>query len=281
MAVDLHTHSRLSDGGVMPPEIVEMALGRGLTAVALTDHDLIEGNEVAGTAAAGRLEFIPGVELSVQWRRRGMHLLAYWILPDTPLAERLEEIQRGRARRNLQIIEALDDLGAPITMEEVEAEAEIGVVGRPHFAGVLVRHGYVESVGAAFDQYLAVGRPAYRPRARVPAEEMIGLAWESGAVPVVAHPHTLADNQDEFTDLFPMLAEIGVAGVECHYVEYPIPVRERAADLAEASGLIPTGGSDYHERYKPGIEVGVGRGDLDVPDETVERLAAARSRGLG
>lgn len=276
MAVDLHTHSRLSDGGVRPSAIVEMAVARGLSAISLTDHDLIDGNAEAAAAAKGRISFIPGVELSVEWRDRGMHLLAYWVVDGTPLADRLEEIRRGREHRNVEMIQALQDLGIEMTIDEVEAEAEVGVVGRPHFAAVLVAKGHVETVGEAFDHYLAAGRPAYRPRARVPAEEMMALAWGSGAVPVVAHPHTLADDRDDFTALFPTLARLGVAGVECHYVEYPPEVRARTAALAETAGLIPTGGSDYHERYKPGIEVGVGLGDLDVPDETVERLEAVR-----
>jgi predicted metal-dependent phosphoesterase TrpH len=276
MAVDLHTHSRLSDGGVMPGEIVEMAIRRRLTAVALTDHDLIDGTDEAAAAAGGRIDFIPGVELSVQWEGRGMHLLAYWIEDGSPLADRLEEIQEGRRVRNLEMIDTLQALGVDITYAEVEEEAEVGVIGRPHFAGVLERKGYVQSKGQAFDEYLAAGRPAYRPRKRVRADEMIDLARESGAVTSVAHPHTLADNRDEFVHLFPGFATLGVDGVECHYVEYPPEMRQSTAELAEAVGLIPTGGSDYHERYKPGIEVGIGRGDLDVPDEAVERLAERR-----
>lgn len=276
MAVDLHTHSRLSDGGVMPAEIVEMAIRRGLTTVALTDHDLIDGNDEAAAAAKGRIGFVPGVELSVQWEGRGMHLLAYWVAHDTPLAERLGEIQEGRRVRNLEIIDALQGLGIAITLEEVETEAEVGVIGRPHFAGVLERKGIVRSKPEAFEQYLATGRPAYRPRRRVPATEMIDLAHESGAVTSVAHPHTLADSREEFTRLFPAFAALGVDGVECHYVEYPPDVRRNAALLAEEAGLVPTGGSDYHERYKLGIEIGVGRGDLAVPDEIIDRLASRR-----
>ena len=276
MAVDLHTHSRLSDGGVMPSEIVEMAIRRGLTTVALTDHDLIDGIPEAAETAAGRIGFIPGVELSVQWEGRGMHLLAYWVAAETPLADRLAEIQEGRRIRNLEIIEAFEQLGIPITLEEVEEEAEIGVIGRPHFAGVLENKGYVTSKGQAFDMYLANGRPAYRPRRRVAADEMVALARESGAVTSVAHPHTLADSRDEFAHLFPRFAGLGIDGVECHYVEYSPETRQHAAAMAEEAGLVPTGGSDYHERYKPGIEVGIGRGNLVVPDEVVDRLRERR-----
>jgi hypothetical protein len=276
MAVDLHTHSRLSDGGVMPSVIIEMAIARRLHAIALTDHDLIDGNPEAARTAAGRIEFVPGVELSVEWKGHGMHLLAYWTEPDTPLSDRLDEIRRGRETRNLEIVDTLNGLGIPITIEEVWEEAEIGVIGRPHFAKVLVHKGVVNTVPEAFDQYLANGRPAYRKRMRVPADEMVELAWRSGAVPVVAHPHTLGDNREQFTELFPELKRLGVAGVECHYVEYTPDQRLRFARSAESLGLVATGGSDYHEKYKEGIEVGVGRGDLVVPDEALERLSERR-----
>ena len=276
MAVDLHTHSRLSDGGVMPGRIVEMAIARGLTTIALTDHDLIDGNEEAALMAGDRIAFIPGVELSVEWEGRGMHLLAYWTSVDTPLSDKLEEIRAGRHSRNLEIIDALKELGVPVTLEEVEKEAEVGVVGRPHFAAVLMDKGVVDSVGAAFEHFLAAGRPAYRPRQRVSAEEMVELARQSGAVTSVAHPHTLADSREEFTHLFPSFAALGIDGVECHYVEYRPELRGRLATMAESAGLVPTGGSDYHERYKPGIEVGTGKGDLAVPDNVVERLCARR-----
>jgi predicted metal-dependent phosphoesterase TrpH len=276
MAVDLHTHSRLSDGGVMPAEIVEMGIRRGLTTIALTDHDLIDGIPEAEAAADGRIGFIPGVELSVQWDGRGMHLLAYWVTEGSPLADRLAQIQEGRRARNLEMIDALQALDVDISYEEVEEEAEVGVIGRPHFAGVLERKGYVQSKGQAFDEYLATGRPAYRPRQRVRAEEVIELARASGAVTSVAHPHTLADNRDDFIHLFPRFTDLGVDGVECHYVEYHPDMRASTARRAKENGLIPTGGSDYHERYKLGIEVGIGRGNLDVPDEVVERLSERR-----
>lgn len=276
MAVDLHTHSRLSDGGVMPAEIVEMAIARRLTAIALTDHDLIDGLAEARQAAAGAIEFVPGVELSVQWRDRGMHLLAYWVSEGTPFAEELHRIQEGRAERNVQMVDKLQALGLEVTLDEVIEEAEIGVVGRPHFAGVLERKGYVASKGEAFEHYLGTGKPAYVARKRVPADKMIRLARESGAVTAVAHPHTLADNRDDFMDLLPDFAEAGIDGVECHYVEYAPDMRLRLAGFANDLGLVPTGGSDYHERYKLGIQVGIGRGDLVVPDETVERLAERR-----
>jgi predicted metal-dependent phosphoesterase TrpH len=276
MAVDLHTHSRYSDGSDSPTHIVERAKEIGLTAVALTDHDLLDGLDEAAEAAGSDIELVPGAELSVEWRGKGMHLLAYWIETASPLAERLGEIQNGRAARNAEMVDVLVDLGVEITMGELETEAGVGVIGRPHFAAILVRKGVVASIGEAFDQYLAAGRPAYRPRIRVDAAEGVALAWESGAVPVVAHPHTLADGADEFIDLLPEFRDLGVGGIESYYVEYSQDLREDLAAAVEALGLVPTGGSDYHGSYKPGIAIGSGKGDLAVPDKCLERLHAAR-----
>jgi 3',5'-nucleoside bisphosphate phosphatase len=277
MAVDLHTHSRYSDGSNSPTEIIEEAQRIGLTAIALTDHDLLDGLEEAQQAAGSDIEFIPGAELSVEWEGKGMHLLTYWIDAGSPLADRLASIQQGRIARNHEMVEALVALGVDITMQELETEAEMGVVGRPHFAAILVRKKAADSIKDAFDKYLAAGRPAYRPRERVDAGEAMMLARESGSVPVIAHPHTLADDAEGFSHLFPTFKELGAAGIECYYVEYSQELRERMASAVTDLGLIATGGSDYHGTYKPGIALGSGRGDLAVPDSCLEGLIAARA----
>ena len=277
MAVDLHTHSRYSDGSDSPAELVRRAQATGLAAVALTDHDILDGNPEA-LAAANDIVVVPGAEISVEWEGRAMHLLAYWTEEDSPLGAKLEEIRIGRDRRNREMVEALRDLGIEITLAELTEEAGVGVVGRPHFAAILVRMGVVGTLSDAFDQYLATGRPAYRPRARVEAAEAIELARVSGAVPVVAHPHTLADDREGFTRLFPSFAALGASGVECHYVEYPPALRQSLAGAAADCGLVATGGSDYHGTYKPGISIGVGTGDLVVPDSCLDRLSERRQR---
>jgi predicted metal-dependent phosphoesterase TrpH len=206
-----------------------------------------------------------------------MHLLAYWIEPRSgPLQDRLAALRAGRNRRNSEIVAALNDMGIAITLDEVELESGGGSVGRPHIAAVLVARRVVTSVPEAFDRYLARGRPAYRDRPRLGAAEAAHLTRASGGVAVVAHPHTVADDRDHFREAFGRFAELGIAGVECHYVEYPPTHRTRLADLAATHGLIATGGSDFHGRYKPGIAVGVGRGDLAVPDHVLDDLAAAR-----
>lgn len=277
MAVDLHTHSTYSDGTVSPTAVIDQAVAAGLSTIALTDHDGFEGLDEAAVAAEGRIGFIPGVELSVDWQGRAMHLLAYWIEDGAgPLQHALVEIRESRATRNVEIVDALQEMGIPITLEEVLEESGHGVVGRPHIAAVLCRHGAAADIRDAFDRYLGTGRPAYRPRKRLLAEDAVALARESGGVTSVAHPHTVADSAERYRAAFEAAAALGVDGIECHYVDYPIELRHRLAAWAEELGVVATGGSDYHGAYKPGIAVGVGRGDLVVPDEVAERLEERR-----
>jgi hypothetical protein len=278
MAVDLHLHSVFSDGSDTPEQIAAQAAAVGLTAIALTDHDILDGiPRAAAAAAAHNIEFIGGTELSVMWRDQSMHMLVYFLEPDPgPLQDRLGALRESRAGRNDQIAARLRQLGIDITMDEVHREAGTGVVGRPHFAGVLINKGYVASVPEAFDRYLAAGRPAYVPRLRLSAEEAIALSRASSAVPVIAHPHTLNLRADEFATGFRELADLGLGGIEAYYGEYTVEMRTRIAGICAGLGIVATGGSDYHGKYKPHLQVGTGKGDLHVPDSVFDHLIAAR-----
>lgn len=278
MAVDLHLHSVLSDGSDTPEELMRLAAAAGLHGVALTDHDTLDGIPRGRAAAASHgLRFIGGTELSVLWHDQSMHMLVYFVEPGPgPLQDRLDEIRRSRAERNGKIATRLRELGLDITLAEVEAEAGGGVVGRPHFAGVLMAKGYVTSVADAFDRYLAAGRPGYVPRMRLRAEEAITLSRETGAVPVIAHPHTLNLRAEEFATGFRRLVDLGLGGIEAYYGEYTVDMRNRIARICAELGIVATGGSDYHGKYKPHLQVGVGKGDLRVPDAAFEALEAAR-----
>jgi hypothetical protein len=145
-------------------------------------------------------------------------------------------------------------------------------VGRPHFAAVLLRKGYVTSIRDAFDRYLAAGRPGYVNRERLDAVTAIRLARASGAVPVIAHPHTLGITAGEFRAAFEQLTEVGLGGIEAYYAEYRPEMRRHLAEICRALGIAATGGSDFHGSYKPGLEVGTGYGDLSVPDDTLDSL---------
>ena len=275
MIVDLHSHSTASDGSDRPKRVVELAIESGLSSLALTDHDTQEGWAEAALAAEGsELELIPGLELSLDFDRGGMHLIVLWLEPGAPpLGDRLEALRAGRDERNLLIVERLTEIGLPITIEEVEEEAGGGSVGRPHIAAVMMARGYVPDIRTAFDLWLGSGKPAYVGRDRLDPEEAIALARESGGVPILAHPHTLGiTTAGDMADLLTRLGRAGLVGLEAVYPAYRRHEREGYADLARRFGLIPSGGSDYHGTYKPGLMLGSGYGDLAVPGSLCDEL---------
>jgi hypothetical protein len=275
MIVDLHTHSTASDGSDSPARVVELAAKAGLGAIALTDHDTQEGvGEALTGARKWGIELVPGVELSLQHDSGGMHLIVLWLEPGRgPLQDRLQGLQDGRGARNERIVELLETAGMPMTIEEVLEEAQGGTVGRPHIAAVMMRRGYVPDIRTAFDIWLGAGKPAYVGRDRLYPEEALSLARESGAVPVLAHPHTLGiTTAAAMADVLIRLKRAGLIGLEARYSSYHAHERAGYADLARRFELLPSGGSDYHGAYKPGLSIGSGYGDLVVPADIMESL---------
>lgn len=276
--IDLHTHSNVSDGSDTPAQVAELAAEAGCTAFALTDHDRLDGlAEAARRAHDLGVALVPGCEISCEWPAT-FHLLVYFVEPGagTPMETELTDLQRARDDRNGLMIERLQGLGLPITMEEVEAEAGGVGVGRPHVAAVLVRNGAAESVQDAFDKWLAKGKPGYLDKRRLHPDEALKVAVESGGVPVVAHPLSLGLTPEDLDRTLGELAALGLAGVECLYGRYTPEDRSGLQDLARSHGLVVTGGSDHHGTYKPDLTVGRGRGDLDVPDSVIPDLEARR-----
>jgi len=276
--IDLHTHSTVSDGSDPPARIPELAAAAGCMAVALTDHDRLDGLADAA-AAAGRagVELVPGCELSCE-HPGTMHVLVYFVeAGDGPLQRELGRLQRARDERNRRMADKLStELGLPVTLEEIEAEAGGPGVGRPHVAAVLVRKGVVGSVQEAFDRYLAKGQAGYVDKERLEPEDALRLARQSGGVPVLAHPLSLDLTPDDLDRAIGELAQLGLGGVEAVYGRYSPEDRDGLVALAASHGLVATGGSDHHGTYKPDLRVGVGRGDLDVPDAALEALRSRR-----
>ena len=281
MAVDLHSHSTASDGSLSPSEVVARSSEKRLTALALTDHDTLEGiDEAVDAASASNLELIPGTELSLEYDAGGMHLVVLWLEPERgPLQDRLAELQEGRKRRNRRIVDILNGQGMEVTIEEIDAESGGGSVGRPHIAAVMMRKGYVPDIRTAFDDWLGNGKPAYVRRPRLDPEDGIRLARESGAVPILAHPHTLGIHRShEMADLLNRLKSAGLVGLEAIYSTYRQHERDGYTHLARRFDLIPSGGSDFHGTYKPGLDLGDGYGDLVVPESVLEELREFRGK---
>ena len=277
--IDLHTHSTVSDGSDPPSRIPELAAEAGCSAVALTDHDRLDGLAAAARRAAEvGVTLVPGCEISCEVRKGTMHLLVYFVeAGDGPLQNELVRLQEARATRNRRLVRVLaDDLGLPVTLEEIEAEAGGDGVGRPHVAAVLVRKGVVASVQEAFDRFLAKGQPGYVEKERLYPSDAMRLARESGGVPVIAHPLSLGLDPPALETALKELVDAGLAGLEAIYGRYTPEERLGLADLARRYDLVVTGGSDHHGTYKPDLHVGVGKGDLDVPDEALAGLEARR-----
>jgi len=274
--VDLHTHSTVSDGSDTPEEVVDLAAKAGLSALALTDHDRLDGIEAARARAASvGVELVSGCEISCN-HTGTMHMLVYFLEPGPgPLQDELARLQRARDTRNQRLVARLAELGLPVTMEELEAEAGPSGAGRPHLAAILVRKGLASSVQDAFDRWLAKGRPAYMERERLGPVPAVRLARQSGALPVLAHPLSLGLAPAQLEATVRELAEAGLAGLEAIYGRYSPDERASLAVLAARAKLAITGGSDHHGTYKPDLTVGTGRGDLHVPDGA---LAALRDR---
>ncbi len=265
--IDLHTHTTASDGTLTPTELVQLARSKGLVAVAITDHDTVEGLPEALAAGADlNFDVVPGVEISVDFPAGEMHILGYFIDPGGRLLrEGLEQLQQYRRERNPRIIEKLNLLGYPVTLEEVEAEAGGKVVGRPHMAAALVKKHYFKDIKTAFEDVLSQGRPAYVKKEKLSPQEGIDLILAAQGLPVLAHPQYLNLNDAELDNLVWELQAQGLAGLEAYYTSHTAAQTAQYLELAHRHGLVVTGGSDFHGGNKPEIELGAGHGNLEIP----------------
>lgn len=241
-----------------------------MRAIAITDHDTIDGlNEATEASATTGLEVVPGIELSSNSGHAEIHLLGYFIdARSSRLLDHLEWCRVMRIERIEKMCERLTQAGLPLTFDEVASQSAGGSMGRPHVAKAMIARGYVASIGEAFQRYLASGKPGYVRRENVDPATAIGIIRSAGGVAVMAHP--LATSSA--LSLLPELIAAGLAGLEAWYGEYEPSARERLAAIARDHGLIATGGSDYHgENFKEGR----GLGTVDVPSEVITSLRAA------
>lgn len=274
--VDLHTHSTASDGSMGPSELVRHAKSAGLSAIALTDHDTVDGIEEAVTE--GRkigLEVIAGIEVSCDHTPE-MHMLGYFFGDSwQSMKGMLEELRENRENRNPKIIQKLNELGYDISMEEVRQKAGGNIVARPHFARVLIEKGYVKDMEEAFRKLLGDGKPAYFKKDKLTPEQCIAAIRRAGGMPVLAHPIHLKMGWQEVDELFGRLKGWGLVGVEAQYVDNTVNDTLHFMELAQKNGLLATGGSDFHGTFKPNIRIGVGYGRLKVPYSLLEDLRLA------
>jgi len=275
--IDLHLHTTHSDGSLSPAEVLQLAHKAKVTALAITDHDIVSGipDAIAVGAQLG-IEIIPGVEISSCVGNSELHILGYCIDWQSPeLIRRLASLRESRHTRNPQIIERLRALGLDVTYEEVRSLAGTDSVGRPHIARLLMDKKYVTSAKDAFDRYLAEGRPAYVARELPQPADAIAWIRAAGGVAVLAHPTWAKVPGAELNALLTTLKADGLGGIEVHYSTHTKRQTTEYLDLAKRLTLLVTGGSDFHGITKPDIEVGIGRGDLNVPEKLLDPLKKA------
>ena len=275
--VDLHLHSTASDGRFSPAEVVGKAAEAGLTVIALTDHDNVDGIAPALGAAKAfpGLKVIPGVELSTDISQGEVHLLGYFLdYTHHELIAHLNRMSNSRQERAQGMLTKLRSLGLSIEWERVKEIAGSGSIGRPHIAQALLEKGYISSIKEAFTKYISWGGPAYVEREKMPPGEAAKLILRANGLPVLAHPLTLNDPETIIVEL----QASGLVGIEAYYNGYTDEETSRLVSIADKYGLIVTGGSDYH-----GLDASAETtmGGVDIPIKSAEQLIAlAKKRAL-
>ncbi len=266
--LDLHLHSTASDGSDPPDAIAALAAKQGVEILALTDHDALDGIPILRERAESvGIRVIPGVELSVSEHGLDVHVLAYGFDPEDPgMSAAIARWREGRRERAKKMLSRLKGLGIRIPLEDVEAIAAGGALGRPHVAEALLREGVVDSLNEAFQRFLGHHARAYVPKQTVPLDEAAAIVHEAGGVTVLAHPGTL--NRDHLIEGW---TRRGLDGIEVWHTKHDANAVRRYSDIARRYGLLMTGGSDYHGDRTPGVLLG----SVPVPDTILAPLEEA------
>ncbi|HWD18770.1 MAG TPA: PHP domain-containing protein [Verrucomicrobiae bacterium] len=266
---DLHLHTFFSDGTFSPEELAERGARLGLVAMALTDHDTIEGCErMAAACEKHGVEFVVGAELTAEYEGKEVHLLGYFLDPaNEKLRRELRRFQAVRQSRIEEMVRQLNRLNVPLTAESVFRLANCRSPGRPHVGRALVQEGLCANLDEAFDRFLKKGRPAWVPKCKIDAHDAISLIHQAGGLAVLAHP---ALNQGDA--MIPGLAALGLDGLECFHTKHVGRLPEHYMALAAEHHLLVTGGSDCHgfSKGKPLI------GGVKLPIIYFEKLKQAR-----
>ena len=295
--VDLHTHSNISDGDLSPAVLIREAARQGLYAVALTDHDTINGLDSARDAAKlENIRFIPGIEINISWNSKSargavglgpggeFHLLGLGINSPSPaFIAAIGELSRRREARNREILDRMHELSIEATWEELlaisggETDRSRTVncgnsLGRPHFAALLVKHKIVKNINQAFARYLGAGKPLYVPKAGLIFEEAAALIRESGGIPVLAHPISLYVAWGRLPDLVKMLKNMGLMGLEAWHPTAKSGSCRRLEALARSIGLYVTEGSDFHGSASPDRRLGYSSKGRKINDAVLDAI---------
>lgn len=276
--IDLHSHTNKSDGTLTPSKIVDLAASKGISILAITDHDTIEGiqeamdrardieSDPSSTVKAPRI--IPGIEFSTEWNGRDVHVVGLSIdHNNTEFVAKLDAFLDSREGRNRKMADKLKEVGIGISYDGLCRMFPDCVLTRAHFAKYLYEYGYVKSTHEAFERYLGPDAPCYVPREKITPVQAVQMTLEAGGIPVLAHPMIYKFGDEKLRELIAMMKEVGLVGIEAMYSTHSEEDEKYIRNLAAETGLLISGGSDFHGSNKPGIELGTGCGNLNIPDE--------------
>lgn len=273
---DLHIHTNASDGDLSPEDVITKVSGKGLQTISITDHDTIKGYLEAKEYASGKkIELIPGVEISVQWEDREIHVLAYAFDEENEEFQNLISNQKSARRKRMKaIVKALKKQGLDISYEEVLSESHPGNIGRPHAAAILIQKGYVASIAEAFIRYLSTEKLGNIKTEYATLEEVMAIVHGAGGILSIAHPGRLF-TQSEIKDLL----NYPFDGVECIHPSHTYKIQKKLIDLATSNNLLITGGSDFHGSQKSEYDPYLGVVTISTKlVEALKRTADSRKR---
>ena len=276
---DLHTHSTASDGTVSPQEVVEKAQQIGLGAVALTDHNTLTGLPEFVQAARGTtVRAVPGIEISTEYEGHEVHIVGLFLTPQAglELEEHLKIFEQEKEENNRELVDALNQAGYRISWERLRQRV-MGRMNRAHIAAALTEAGYSQSPEEAFRTILRPDGDFYHPPHCPQSLQVLEMLRDLKICPVLAHPF-LSLHAQQLTEFLPKAKTRGLMGMEVFYSTYDRRTTEAAQAMAEHYGLLPSGGSDFHGAIKPDIQLGVGRGNLQIPMQWLEQLEEASEK---
>jgi predicted metal-dependent phosphoesterase TrpH len=271
--IDLHTHSKASDGTYSPGELLRYAAKKNIKTLALTDHDTTSGLlEAQEEARIQGITFVPGIELTIDWPTGEFHMLGLGLQRTSPeLKDTILFLRQERRNRNLKMSEKLKDFGIHVDYDELVEKFQTENIGRPHFAQVMVEKGYIKTRQEAFDRYFASGRPCYVNRVGEDLAKAVQAVKSSGGVPVQAHPLSMYVSWGKMEETMNDIHEKGVMGLEAWHSGIRIAEAERLEKLARKFGMIVTGGSDFHgEKVRADRRIGITAGKRPVEERLWE-----------
>lgn len=272
--VDLHTHTTCSDGTFTPKQLVEYAVKKGLSALAITDHDVLDGVEEA-VYYGSRLgiEIIPGIEVSTDYEGSEIHIVGLFVDMYNPELNRLlNEMRQKRVERNKEVAKRLQSLGLDVTYQDILNTADGAIITRAHIAKALRQKGYISNTQEAFDRYIGFGKPAYVKREVFVWQQTIEMINNAKGIAVMAHPLLYKFSKRRLEEAVSAMADFGLKGIEAYYSTHSPSDVKYIKMLADKNKLKVSGGSDFHGANKPKLDLATGYGDLTVPYEVLEGL---------